>query len=298
MDLYSPTCCKAGYKCKKYSEWFSQCIKNDKIVKKPITFWVLGDSTLSEFIDSEGNGSYYYKKYGYGTQLHNYFDDNVTIQNLAFSGASSKSFLELPNYQTFLEGIKSGDYLTFGFGHNDEKREEARFTDPNGDYKTKGSFANSLYENYIKIAMERNATVILTTPIVRRTDDPNWTSSKLHITTDKDGYPGGDYPQAIRDLGKELNIPVIDMTVITKDLYDSFGVENTLNLHAWKNSDPSSVDNTHLNSWGSKYIAYIFTRMIKKDNIAGLGDRVLEAEVPIMEECLVINPDYVEPTTN
>ena len=41
-------------------------------------------------------------------------------------------------------GDASGDkFLIIGFGHNDEKTEPARYTNPNGDYKTEGSFANS-----------------------------------------------------------------------------------------------------------------------------------------------------------
>jgi len=315
------TCCETGYKCQKKDNWYSECVKISKdnknnneilddnndiinvsdsefstedsssdIVMEPITIWVIGDSTVCQFYDIDNN--YYYAKYGYGTQLYNYFDDNVTINNLAISGVSSKSFTIEPEYQKLLDGMKAGDYLTFGFGHNDQKREIKRYTNPNGDYKTTGSFANSLYENYIKIAMEKNVTVILSTPIVRRTDKATWDSAKLHVTKTKDGYEGGDYPQAIRDLGKEFNIPVIDMTVKTKELYDTLGFNDTLYLHAWKTSEPSSVDNTHLNLWGSKYLAYIFTREIKNANIDGLSKYVIDAEIPKKEENFIKNPKF------
>ncbi|ORX77559.1 SGNH hydrolase [Anaeromyces robustus] len=304
--------CETGYEYQKTNNRYSECIEvsetddeisddNDvstselpteisDIPVEPFTFWIIGDSTVSTFLKEENN--YYYAKYGYGTQLYNYFDDNVTVNNLALSGTSSKSFTYEPIYQELLENMKPGDYLAFGFGHNDEKREERRYTNPNGDYKTVGSFANSLYENYITIAMEKNVTVILATPVVRRTDKSTWDSAKLHVTKTKDGYEGGDYPQAIRDLGKELDIPVIDMTVKTKELYDSMGYNNTLYLHAWKTSEPSSVDNTHLNLWGGKYLAYIFTRELKNANIDGLSEYILDTEIPTKEENFIKNPDF------
>ena len=70
----------------------------------------------------------------------------------------------MANYTTLLKGTDTvpalgdaaGDkFLLIGFGHNDEKTEPARYTNPNGDYKTEGSFANSLYVNYIQPALER-----------------------------------------------------------------------------------------------------------------------------------------------
>ncbi|ORX42222.1 SGNH hydrolase [Piromyces finnis] len=316
------TCCDIGYECQKIDHWYSECMKvsndiirdneesdddNDAIEINtnevsienkdsddesinPSVLWVIGDSTLCEFEEIYNN--YYYKKYGYGTQLYHYFDKNIIVKNLAISGTSSKSFILEQSYHELIKNMKAGDYLTFGFGHNDEKREEERYTNPNGDYKTMGSFANSIYENYIKIAMERNVSIILTTPIVRRTDKSTWSSDKLHITKTKDGYEGGDYPQAIRDLGKTLNIPVIDMTVKTKELYDTFGYNNTLYLHAWKINDSSSVDNTHLNLWGSKYVAYLFTRDIKQASIDGLSEYVIDAPIPTKEENFIKNPTY------
>lgn len=92
--------------------------------------------------------------------------------------------------------------MLIGFGHNDEKTEEARFTSAQGDYKTAGSFAASLYDNYIVPAQKAGCQVILCTPIVRRTKTGEWNAQDLHVTQDFGTYPGGDYPQAVRELGK------------------------------------------------------------------------------------------------
>ena len=36
-----------------------------------------------------------------------------------------------------MDSMTSGDYLLVGFGHNDEKAEDGRYTDPNGAYTKK-----------------------------------------------------------------------------------------------------------------------------------------------------------------
>ena len=45
--------------------------------------------------------------------------------------------------------MKKDDYLIIGFGHNDEKTENDRYTQGEGDYHTEGRFAVSLYNKYI-----------------------------------------------------------------------------------------------------------------------------------------------------
>ena len=53
--------------------------------------WVVGDSTLSSFEDK-----YYLPRYGYGTKLQEYLDDEIIVKNIALSGRSSKSYTTEP----------------------------------------------------------------------------------------------------------------------------------------------------------------------------------------------------------
>ncbi len=256
------------------------------------TMWVIGDSTVCGF-----NDSYYYPRYGYGTQLLEYFDAaKFELQNLALSGRSSLSFLAEANYKTLMDGMQKGDVLIIGFGHNDEKGEAARYTNPNGDYKTAGSFANNLYENYVKPAKDKGVTVILCSPIVRRSATGEWKNSELHITTTSGEYEGGDYAAAVVKLGQDTNTAVVNMTALTKEVYDALGVEETLNLHAWLSSKPGSVDNTHTNIWGAKYNAYLLAKAVKALNLSGISEYVSNVDAaPAKADSLVSNPDYVEP---
>ena len=255
---------------------------------KPVV-WIVGDSTVSAFTDN-----YYYPRYGWGTQIDKYLDGTFEVKNIALSGRSSTSYTADKEYGELIAGMKKGDFLLVGFGHNDEKAESGRYTNPNGDYKTAGSFANSLYENYIKPAQAAGTTVVLCTPIVRRTADGNWSDSQLHVTAASGEFEGGSYPQAIINLGKDLNVPVVDMTSLTKKLYDSLGAAETVNLHAWTSSKPESVDNTHTNIWGGTYNAYLVTKTIKELNVAGLAEHIIDAKAPTKSDVLKSNPDYKE----
>ena len=271
--------------------WSVMAMADDAVNKdssKP-TVWIIGDSTVSSFADN-----YYYPRYGWGTQIDKYLDGTYEVKNIALSGRSSKSYVNDREYKELTAGMKQGDYLLIGFGHNDEKAEADRYTDPNGDYKTAGSFANSLYENYIKPAQAAGTTVILCTPIVRRTATAEWSDSNLHITKDSGDFKGGDYAQSIRNLGKELNIPVVDMTKMTKELYDTLGPDETVNLHAWTSSKATSVDNTHTNIYGGTYNAYLVTKTIKELGVAGISEHITAKEAPVKADVLKSNPDYKE----
>lgn len=256
------------------------------------TLWVIGDSTLSSFTDK-----YYYPRYGYGTMLDKYLDDEIKVENIALSGRSSKSYTTEPEYQKLIDGMSDGDFLIIGFGHNDQKTETDRYTDANGGINDEGSFANSLYRNYIEPAVKVGCKPILCTPIVRRTSDGIWTDQLLHITKSVGGFPGGDYAESIRKLGGELNIPVIDMTEITKNRYDSMGAEQTMYLHAWTSVSPLSVDNTHTNIWGARVNAYDVLSHVKEKDVPGICEHITtdKHEHPLYqkEEYLVSNPDYM-----
>lgn len=265
-------------------------ISDDKEELSTQTLFLVGDSTVCSFNDT----TYYYPRAGYGTKIGDYLDtDKIIIENLALSGRSSKSFLVETNYTTLTTNISEGDFLLIGFGHNDEKAETARYTNPNTAITDSGSFKYSLYENYIKLAQDRGAIPILCTPIVRRSKSGTFSDSEIHITSDSGEFVGGDYAQAIRDLGEELGVTVIDNTSSTKLLYEALGVSESLNLHAWTSSSEASVDNTHTNVYGASNIAYLISKELQ-DSTNLLGQYVNDGITKPEKSILTVNPLYKE----
>lgn len=225
--------------------------------------FIVGDSTACEY-GSDDN--YAVPRAGWGMYLGD-FVRNAEVIDLAKSGRSSKSLTVEEEYQTLLNEIGEGDYLLIQFGHNDAKKSNEedlknRYTDPEGDKDTEGSFKNSLYTNYIKVAQDKGATPILLTPIARRSFDDEGNVKDTH----------GLYDDAIRALGQELNIPVVDVTRITTDLYQKLGFEGTAAFHAiYKDvtKGDKGHDNTHLNHYGAKIVAYGIASSLKNVDVIG-----------------------------
>ena len=261
------------------------------------TLYLVGDSTVAAF-----NDPYYYPRYGYGTQIAKYLDQTVAVDNLALSGRSTKSFIDPvdnANYATFTSSIKAGDYVLIGFGHNDEKADPTLFTNPNGDVTDPTSFKYYLYTYYIKVAQDAGATPILTTPVVRRDSKGVYAGAKVHVTTDVVSggvtYPGGDYPQAIRDLGAALGVVVIDNTASTlalgKQIFAASGADGTAQLQAWVSNVVTSADDTHTNIYGGSYYAYLVATGLQAST-SSLKDHVLPGIVPPDISILVPNPSW------
>ena len=264
----------------------------EPVVLNDIKVYLVGDSTVCSF-----NDDYYYPRYGYGTQLANYLDAKANVVNLALSGRSSKSFLTEDNYTTLKNSLKAGDYLIIGFGHNDEKSDDAeRFTDASKAYTEEGSFGYYLNEYYIKLAIEAGATPILCTPIVRAKTNDDYSGNEGHVTAT------GNYAQAIRDLGNATGVSVIDLTEITRIEYIIKGYEDAKLYHAVTSGSSDdkgvtvtpnwgSVDKTHLNIYGAKFVAFSLATELK--NLDVIGNYVLSDIAAPTEADLVANPNYV-----
>ena len=243
-------------------------VTGDEFVK----VFIVGDSTVADFSNDVNDNYRYYPRTGYGVTIGRYFNYNVEVVNLALSGYSSLSFIKTNNYEQLKHFIKEGDYLIIGFGHNDQAIDDpARYSPATGDVNQEGSFKYNLYNYYIKLALDVGATPILCTPIVRRTSDYSTDGAHVHIRPEEQG---GNYPQAIRDLGEEKDVTVIDLTQLTKDLYTGKGYEGTKIYHSTRQvedlselSPDNPIDNTHTNAYGAAVVSYLLvTELQRTDN--------------------------------
>lgn len=231
---------------------------------RPVTIFIIGDSTAAKKDLSKGT-----PERGWGMMLQQYFDqDYVVVDNHAVNGRSSKSFIDEGRWNKVLELIKPGDYVIIQFGHNDEKDQPARHTEP-------GSTFDYNLAKYIRETRERGGIPVVMNAVVRRNfyqkAPANADDEALRNTTFADGAQQvegdslvdthGMYAVAPRDVASRMNAYFIDANKITHDLEQCLGVEESKKLHMWyKPGEHPALpdgrqDNTHYNEYGAKVVA-------------------------------------------
>ena len=213
--------------------------------------YYIGDSTVAF------NKIHTYPQTGMSQGLPLYLKEDVQVISLAKNGRSTKSFLDEGLFVPAQQGMGEGDFLFIQFGHNDEKDDPARHTDPNGSFRD-----NLRY--FIHEARERGAFPVLITPIARRLFDENGVFR-----------PGshGPYPQATRQVGAEENVPVADLTDLTENYLAQLGDEASKPLFVWPK------DNTHLKAEGAVKMAGFLAAEL--DRFGGVYADLLEKEPQI-----------------
>lgn len=188
-----------------------------------MTVHYIGDSTV------QVNNIHTYPQTGMGQALGLYLREGVQVVSYAKNGRSTKSFLDEGRFEPVKAAMQPGDFLFIQFGHNDEKDDPLRHTD------AFGSFQDNL-RLFIRSAREKGAYPVLLTPIARRLFD------------EKGSFrPGshGEYPEAVRQVGREEAVPVIDLTAMTESYLAQLGDEESKPLFVWPK------DNTHLKYEGA-----------------------------------------------
>ena len=186
------------------------------------TLFLLGDSTVCDQPGEPYNS--------WGQMLPRFFRAGLAVANHAESGESLRSSLGARRLDKVLSAMRRGDYLLIQYGHNDEKE------------RGEGVGAFTTYKaslkRYVEGARGRGATVVLVTPVQRRTFDA---AGKI-----KDSH--GDYDDAVRQLAAELGVPLIDLHAMSARFYEALGPEESKLAFA-------PGDGTHHNNYGSYELA-------------------------------------------
>ncbi|MDG5787868.1 rhamnogalacturonan acetylesterase [Evansella sp. AB-P1] len=215
-----------------------------------VNIFLVGDSTLSNYDASRA------PRAGWGQVLDQYLTKDAKVYNEAASGRSSKSFINEGRLAPVKAHIKEGDFLLIQFGHNDEKDDLERHTDPYSTYK-------EYLKEYIQVAENSGALPILITPVQRRSFDEKGVFQETH----------GEYPIAMKELAEECNIPLIDLGEKSRILYEELGAEKTKKLFLWfkpgeeLNYPNGEEDNTHFSEYGAHHIVKLVLQEIKSMNL-------------------------------
>lgn len=204
---------------------------------------------------------------GWGMMLPFCFSDNVIIDNHAVNGRSSKSFIDQGRWQAVLDKIKPGDYVFIQFGHNDEKPQPDRHTDP-------GTTFDANLRRFVEETQARGGHPVLFNSVVRRNFlkaiPKNDDDEALRNTTASTADPvegdtlvdtHGAYLLSPLNVARETSTPFVDANKVTHNLEQSLGREGSKRLHMiFKPGDTPSLpdgrnDNTHYNIYGAITVA-------------------------------------------
>ena len=246
--------------------------------KRVITIFTIGDSTMANKSLVGGN-----PERGWGQMLSRYFSADIVIDNHAVNGRSSKSFIDEGRWDKVLEKLKKGDYVFIQFGHNDEKSDEKRHTDP-------GTTFDANLKRFVEEARAKGAIPVLFNSIVRRNFGKANADAVAQAVVQDDIREGidpnapqaeekagarlidthGAYLDSPRNVARELDVPFVDLNRITHDLVERMGPETSKQLFVWvaPNTVPAlpdgREDNTHLNVRGAATVAWLAVQEVIK----------------------------------
>lgn len=244
--------------------------------KRNITIFTIGDSTMANK-KLEGENP----ERGWGQMLSRYFTDDITIDNHAVNGRSSKSFIDEGRWDAVLSKIQKGDYVFIQFGHNDEKDDPNRHTDP-------GTTFDANLKKFVEDTRARGGIPVLFNSIVRRNfgkADGNAVANAIKQDDIRNGIDPkapkdsieegatlidthGAYLISPKNVAKELNVTFIDLNSLTHKLVEGMGPQKSKELYLWV--EPKTVpalpngreDNTHLNVHGASVIAEMTVKAV------------------------------------
>ncbi|MCF0207876.1 MAG: rhamnogalacturonan acetylesterase [Bacteroidaceae bacterium] len=223
-----------------------QLVKIERNVDCPTVF-LCGNSTVVDQYEEPWAS--------WGQMFSVWFNSEIAIANHAESGLSTQSFLSSRRLDKILSVMKKGDYVIVEFGHNDEKD-----TRP-------GSGAWYNFSHNLKIFVDRvrahGGNIIFCTPTSRRI----WESDSLTISNTH-----GDYPAAIKAVAEREQVPLIDLTSMTKTFFETLGYEESKKalvhypMGSFEGQTKALADNTHFSSYGAYEISKMVVKGLKQVN--------------------------------
>ena len=198
--------------------------------------FLLGDSTVTD----QAQEPYA----SWGQMLPRFFGPGVAIANHAQSGETLKSFLTGLRLDKVLSQLRPGDWVFIQFGHNDEKEQ----------WPQTYAAAQSTYRSYLRVYIDevrrRGANPVLVTSPQRRMFDPEG-----HIINNH-----GDYPEAVRMVGAEQGVAVIDLGAMSIALYESLGPTRSPLAFPGR-------EITHNNDYGAYELAKCVVRAVQDQSL-------------------------------
>ncbi|MGC0271987.1 rhamnogalacturonan acetylesterase [Pseudactinotalea sp. Z1739] len=186
---------------------------------------------------------------GWGGVLHEFMTQPV--HNRAVGGATTASFEAEGRWADTLAAIKPGDLVVTQFGHNDQKETELAAA---------GGYRNNL-ARFVEQVRAAGGRPVLVTSAERCLFDDDGDLRVSH----------GGYPAAVRNLGDQLDVPVIDLNAFTRWLYTWLGERGCADLFPHAVPEDGERDTTHFGLAGARAVAGYVAQHLRA--LQGLDDQ-------------------------
>lgn len=250
----------------------------------------IGDSTMADYDENTTD------KRGWCTYIGSFFDSQfVTVNNRGKSGADTRQFYETANLWASVKSeMSAGDYLIIQFAHNDEgtitngmdNLEYKAYLEQNNKTELytdkRGTNPQTTYREYLRTfireARELGVNPVLAAPICRMYFSGNTIRrngqhdlgdkfSKIEngVLLENQSLPADDhsmdYVYAMSVVAQEENVPFINLTEATKELYLEYGQTQCQELLFCKD------DQTHTATLGANLIARRAAQLLKDADV-------------------------------
>ena len=274
---------------------------------KAIKVHTIGDSTMAQY---DPNSTV---TRGWGMYLQQFLN-GITVNNRGKGGASTRSFYQGSQYwQSVKSQMTAGDYVLIQFAHNDEKNQgmdgdslkayyartgqsdmadktDNRGTTPTGNYK-------QYLIKYVNETRAAGCNPVLVSPICRKYFDgssirrngrhdlgDNFSRLTSNGILTNQSVPESDhsmdYSYQMKLVADSLNVPFIDLTTATRNLYEKYGDAKANALFFDGNGS------THLNETGATIVARLCAKEMKQQGVL--------AEYVNLNSELAILPDSID----
>lgn len=249
----------------------------------------IGDSTMAEYDENTTD------KRGWGMYLGSFFDPAfVTVNNRGKSGSDTRGFYTGAAYWASVKSqMSAGDYLIIQFAHNDEgtvtygmdNLEYAAYCQAKGlpaPTDARGTNPQTTYRDYLRLFIDEARALgvnpVLAGPICRAYFQGNairrngqhdlgdkFSKIENGVLYENQSLPAGDstmsYVKAMKVVAAEKNVPFIDLTEATRQLYLSYGETQCLSLLFCEG------DKTHTNAMGGNLVARAAAQLLKNAGV-------------------------------
>lgn len=248
----------------------------------------IGDSTMANYDESATVTR------GWCQYLQQFFE-GIEVNNRGKSGASSKSFYKEAAFWTSVKKqMQPGDYVLIQFAHNDEKTSgmdgdelKAYYTSIGDTEKAnttdyRGTNPSTTYKEYLRkyVQETRDAgcTPILAGSVsrmyfsgntIRRNGQHDLGDSYSRLTAngvlEKQSVPASDhsmdYIYQMQEVAKEMDVPFVNLTTATAELYVSYGDKDCHDILG------DGEGSTHLSATGATLIARRFAQLCQEQGL-------------------------------